>query len=260
MDLVKLRRSLSASAAKRRKVAFDGAGGTPSTPADADDAEWCIGDVAVLKNGGSSQYHGLVHLVSLTGGTLSHLPPTLHVEFNYRLELSTVRGREALVLRYASDDKVRPRLVYADEVRKVKVDFVLTKSPVHMNSQWRAGSSISRASSTPPTPLKPALKSKLRWPVQPAAAQTKSPAVEPPQPPQPKAAAAPAKRKRKRRSGPLAKLDTTGSRWLRQMRETGHRMRDRRVATFGNYACHDKYAFKSVTIEQMQGTDVKIAK
>jgi hypothetical protein len=53
----------------------------------------------------------------------------------------------------------------------------------------------------------------------------------------------------------LAKLSTKGSRWQRQMTETGHRVRVKKQARHKNYASHDKYAFKTVTLADMMGTN-----
>jgi hypothetical protein len=260
MDLTKLRRGM-ARAWARKQAAKQAAAALVPPPVDT--VMWAAGDVVQRKSARSSEGLGMV--VAVTPSPPG-MPPTLHVQFGYVVQTVAEGLSHTGTLVHAMEQRMRCVAVYADEVYKVHLRLGV---PLPKSASVASPGTLSHAGTRSPSgATKSAMKAKLRWPRKPPAAKPKAkpkakPAAEPVAKPVAKPAAkpaaepvaVPAKKKRKRRAGMLAKLGTEGSRWQRQMMETGHRMRVKKQARHENYASHDKYAFKTVTLTDMIGSN-----
>lgn len=237
MDLKKLRQGVYAARA-RAQAAKQAAAALIPPPVDT--AMWAAGDVVQRRSAGSSEEF-LGKVVAVTPSPPG-MPPTLHVQFGYVLftsvgdlmetvaEGSSHRGRVV----HAMEKRERCVAVYADDVFKVHLHVLQrTQRARSRRRAWRRPRASAAVTPSPPG-TKSAVKAKPRWPVAKPVAK---------------------KKKRKRRAGVLAKLSTEGSRWQRQMMETGHRARVKKQARHENYASHDKYAFKTVTLADMAGAN-----
>lgn len=254
MDLKKLRQGVYAARA-RAQAAKQAAAALIPPPVDT--AMWAAGDV-VQRRSARSPEEFLGKVVAVTPSPPG-MPPTLHVQFGYVLftsvgdlmetvaEGSSHRGRVV----HAMEKRERCVAVYADDVFKVHL-HVLHRTQTASSRRRDRRRLRARAAVAPSPPgTKSAVKAKPRWPWsrKPVAKPVATPVATPVAKPVAK------KKKRKRRAGVLAKLSTEGSRWQRQMKEMGHRMRVKKQARHENYASHDKYAFKTVTLADMIGSN-----
>lgn len=245
MDLKKLRQGVYAARA-RAQAAKQAAAALVPPPVDT--AMWAAGDVVQRRSASLSEGLGMV--VAVTPSP-SGMPPTLHVQFGYVVQTVADGALHTGMLVHAMEQRRRCVAVYADEVYKVhlRLGVPLPKS-VSVSGQRSPGTLSLAGTRLPSGATKSAMKAKPRW-------SRKPPVANPVAKPVATPAATPVakKKKRKQRAGVLAKLSTEGSRWQRQMMETGHRMRVKKQARHKNYASHDKYAFKTVTLADMIGSN-----
>ena len=245
MDLTKLRRSM-ARAWERKQAAKQAASAAAAVPPPVDTVMWTAGDVVQRKSARSSEGLGMVMAVTPSP---PGMPPTLHVQFGYVVQTVADGAFHTGALVHAMEQETRYVPLYAEDVFKVHLRLGV---PLPKRVSVGSPGTLSNAGTRSPSgAAKSAMKAKPKWPRKPVATPAAKPAAKPVATP----VATPAKKKRKRRAGMLARLSTEGSRWQRQMVETGHTVRVKKQARHGNYASHDKYAFKTVTLADMMGTN-----